>query len=288
MTGSLQERLTRSDGLSTRLHQLRRGAHLTGVRLASSADWPQSKISKIELGKQMPTEDDVTAWATICRAAPETLVELLALQRETLTEHRLWRQRARVGHVANQNIHNRLTANATRIRTLELTVVPGLLQIPEYASAKFVEGGAHGYDPAEIPAAVAARLQRQQHLYDPGKTFDFLILEAALHLLYCSPETMIAQLDRLLPLTAGPANITLGIIPFGIRLHSEPMNRVVVYDETTAVVETQVGETTHHGEQTTAYVQALERLLRQAHTGEDARALITHAMSCLRRQGCND
>ncbi len=282
MTGPLQERLTRPTGLSTRLHQLRRDARLTGASLASAADWPQSKISKVELGKQMPTEDDVTAWATICGAPPETLTELLTLQRQTLTEHRLWRQRARLGHVANQNIHNQLTAASTVIRTLELTVVPGLLQTPEYAAAKFAEGDAHGYDPSEIPAAVAARLQRQQHLYDPSKTFVFLVLEAALHLLYCSPEAMLAQLDRLVSLTAGPTNITLGLIPFGVRLHTEPMNRVVLYDESTAVVETQVGETTHHGEQASAYAQALDRIRAEACTGEQARTLINQAMSRLR------
>jgi hypothetical protein len=111
------------------------------------------------------------------------------------------------------------------------------------------------------------------------------VLEAALHLLYClycSLEAMLAQLDRLIPLTAGPANITLGIMPFGVRLRTEPMNRVILYDETTVVVETQVGETTHHGEQATAYAQALDHLQAEARTGEQARALITQAMSRLR------
>lgn len=289
MTGSLQDRLTHSHGLSTRLHHLRREARLTGTQLAAAAGgWPQSKVSKIELGKQLPTEDDVTAWAMACEATPEVLTELLALQRDTLTEHRLWRQRARLGHVANQNIHNQLTAASTRIRNVELTVIPGLLQTPEYAAAKLAEGAAYGYDPAEIPAAVAARLQRQQHLYDPGKTFTFIVLEAALRLLYCSPEAMLGQLDRLIPLTAGPPNITLGIIPFGVPLRAEPMNRFVLYDDDTAVVETHIGETTHRGEQAATYAQALDRLTAQALTGVEARTLIIEAMDQLRRQGLTD
>ena len=49
-----------------------------------------------------------------------------------------------------------------------------------------------------MDAAVAARMRRQEVLYDTGKTFEFVITEAALRYLLCPPQVMLGQLDRLL------------------------------------------------------------------------------------------
>lgn len=53
---------------ATRLRDLRLDSGLSGVALVRHCDWTQSKISKIEHGTQNPTDADVRAWATACRA----------------------------------------------------------------------------------------------------------------------------------------------------------------------------------------------------------------------------
>ncbi|MFI7004439.1 helix-turn-helix domain-containing protein [Nocardia sp. NPDC050175] len=54
--------------LGERLRELRRDAGLSGVALASAADWQGSKVSKIEHGRQTPTEADIHKWCRWCRA----------------------------------------------------------------------------------------------------------------------------------------------------------------------------------------------------------------------------
>ena len=43
------------------LRELRREARLTGSDLAASLSWPASKVSKLENGRQTPTDDDIRA-----------------------------------------------------------------------------------------------------------------------------------------------------------------------------------------------------------------------------------
>lgn len=44
------------------LRRLREEAGLTGSQLAASLHWAQSKVSRIETGKQSATTDDVVSW----------------------------------------------------------------------------------------------------------------------------------------------------------------------------------------------------------------------------------
>ena len=48
--------------LGKRLRELRRAAGLTGRQLADALSWPPSKVSKLENGRQTPSDDDVRAW----------------------------------------------------------------------------------------------------------------------------------------------------------------------------------------------------------------------------------
>src|SRR5262245_59430628 len=62
------------------LRQVRRDADLTGTALAQQlgAGWGQPKVSKIESGRQLPSADDVEAWAEATGANAETLLALHA------------------------------------------------------------------------------------------------------------------------------------------------------------------------------------------------------------------
>lgn len=50
------------EALGKRLRDLRRDAGLTGRGLAVLAGWHSSKVSKIEDGRQGPSEEDIRAW----------------------------------------------------------------------------------------------------------------------------------------------------------------------------------------------------------------------------------
>lgn len=51
------------DALGKRLRELRQAADMSGRQLAESLSWPPSKVSKLENGRQTPTDDDIRKWA---------------------------------------------------------------------------------------------------------------------------------------------------------------------------------------------------------------------------------
>lgn len=280
---SIEEWLGRPGGLAAQLRDLRLAAGLTGTAMAGKLGWTQSKISKIETGRQMPTEDDVLAWARACRATKAITQTLLSALAEAQGLHREWRQQVRLGQTAIQRNYDELARRATTIRNAEIIYIPGLLQNADYARCRIEEGiRLHGASNNEVQDATAQRMQRQQILYDTTKTFEFVITEAALRLLLCPRATMLAQLDRLLALT-GLAHVRLGIIPFGVELPTAPQNSFILFDNTLAVVETFVGETMYHADEAAAYAAAMDSLANEARYDEAARELILDAAQYLRQ-----
>ena len=279
---SIEEWLNRPGGLASQLRDLRRAGSMTGTSLGHQLGWTQSKISKIETGRQMPTEDDVVAWANGCHADDDTLRALLGLLAEAQGIHREWRQQVRLGQMAIQQNYDELAHGAKAIRNAEVVYIPGLLQTADYARSRIAEGvRLHEANPDEIEAATARRMQRQQILYDTSKTFEFIITEAALRFLLCPRAAMLAQLDRLLAV-AGLAHVKFGIIPFGVELPTTPQNAFILFDNDLAIVETFIGETMHHAEEAEAYTAAMNGLAAEAWYDDQARNLIIHASDALR------
>lgn len=263
-----------------RLRELRLAAGLTGKALADANGWQQSKVSRIENGQQLATDDDIRAWIGACRADVSVAAELIALLATVTAGHRDWKRRMRRGPAAVQATYNKLVAEADFIAHFETAYVPGLLQTPDYAARAIGEvADMAGTPNPDLAAAVAARMQRQQMLYDQSKRFEFLLLESVLRLCICPVPVMRVQLDRLQTVIGLP-NIRFGIVPFGVRLNTTPQNSFQLYGDT-AVVETFVGEWTHKPEDSATYQQVLARLWADAVTGDAARRLIVGAHEAL-------
>jgi transcriptional regulator with XRE-family HTH domain len=256
---------------------MRRAAELTGAQMAADLGWAPSKVSKIENGNQTPKADDIRAWTAAC-GHPEAAGELLDLLADVQTVSRRWKQRTRGGLAAIQDDYDRRAREAKRIRNAEILIVPGLLQTAGYART-LLGRDATLYATADTDAAVAARMRRQEVLYDTGKTFEFVITEAALRMLIVPAQVMAGQLDRLLSLGLG--NVTLGIIPMGTELDTLPVNGLLVLDGT-AIVETDGEEREAAEEESDEYSRTFERLMAEAVTGDQARRLIAAAAADLR------
>jgi transcriptional regulator with XRE-family HTH domain len=84
------------EALGLRLRELRRDAHLTGRQLAVSQGWHPSKVSKVEGGKQTPSEADIEAWSVAC-VRPELAAELVASLRSLEGQYLEFRRMFRVG-----------------------------------------------------------------------------------------------------------------------------------------------------------------------------------------------
>src|SRR5712691_8308977 len=203
--------------LAEALKALRVGAGLSGARLAEMLGWQQSKVSKIETRRQLPGEDDISAWAGVTGASPEAASDLLAMLRGARIEYAAWKDAYREsGADGVQAGILEIEAGSARVAEFQPAVISGLLQTAEYArELQHLPCGplSYGRDEDEISRMVAERMQRQQVLYQPGKQVQIVMLEGALRSRVVSAQTLAGQLDRLMSVI-GLASLELGIIPF--------------------------------------------------------------------------
>lgn len=271
-----EERLKQPGGLVERLRELRKAARLRQEDLAALLEWGRTKVSKIESGIQLPSQNDVRAWAQ-ATGHPEEAEELLDLLADVVAVHRTWRGQLRSGGAAVQDEYDRVVRAATAFRAVAPLVVPGLLQTAAYARCVLAQV-AETSGPIDVDGAVEARMRRQEVLYT-DRTFQFVITEAALRMPPCPPQVMAGQFDRLLSLDLD--NVTLGIIPLGVQLPVVPQADFMLTDGI-ATVETHGGEDRLGERESAVYVQVFNRLMSVAVTGQEARRLIAAAAQALR------
>lgn len=207
------------EALGDALRTARRGAGITGIALAGQLQqpgqtWSQSKVSKIEAGRQMPTEDEVRAWADAVGADPQ---RLLAIQERASWEYSVFRDTFGQddGPAAVQRAYEAAERAASRVFSFHPTVIPGLCQTADYAAAllKLIGGPVeHGASEDDIAHMVAARMRRSAILYEPGRDVTVLVAETALYPRIGGPEVMRTQLEHLAGL-ATRAKATVGIVP---------------------------------------------------------------------------
>jgi transcriptional regulator with XRE-family HTH domain len=264
------------DALGARLRELRQQAGINGKQLAESLGWQNTKISKIELGRQTPTANDITAW-TRATGSEQAREELLATLHNLELQYAEWRRLLRTGTRANQQAAIELEARTKLIRAFECSWVPGLLQTAEYARHRFAEAVELHEVADDIEEGVRARMRRQEILYQPGHRLHFVITEAVLYYQLCPPEVLAGQLDRTLAVTS-LRNLRLGIVPFAVRLPVSPRHGFWIYDDTLVRVETLAAELNLVQPQEIAlYAKAFHQLATAAVYGAEARRLITRA-----------
>jgi transcriptional regulator with XRE-family HTH domain len=226
----------RRNDLAHALRELRQRAGLSGDRLAARCGMSQSKISKIETGRVLPSLADVERLLTALNAPPGVVDEVCALARVANTEYADLRASLRRGLHHKQQELASFEANSSHIRFFLPTMLTGLLHTPEYARASLAP------IPGDQGRAIAQRLERQEILYKAGKRFTFLLTEQAARWPLCEPAAMAVQIGRILAL-ASLSNITVGIICYGgARVPEGPLNTFTVYDDRLVTAETFSGE----------------------------------------------
>jgi transcriptional regulator with XRE-family HTH domain len=273
--------------LGKRLRELREHAGLSGKQLAESLSWPPSKVSKLENGRQTPTDPDIRAWTHATDSEGETPA-LLASLHTLEVQHADWQRLLRGGLRPRQRALAELDQKTRLFRAFEATVVPGLLQTPEYARARFAEGIRRLKLPNDINDAVQGRIQRQEILYRPDKRFHFVLTEAALRFRLCSPPVMLGQLDRLVSLSQLP-NMKLGIIGFDTQYATSPWHGFWLYDDQKVLVETMSAALDlRQPQEIELYSDAFDQLAAVASYGRSARAIITRVMDDLAHEVGDD
>ncbi|MBL1079142.1 helix-turn-helix domain-containing protein [Nocardia sp. 2] len=269
--------------LGQQLRDLRRDAGLSGRRLAESAGWHPSKVSKIEYGRQTPSEDDVRIWCDRTGAL-DRVSDLVAALRNVDAAYLDWRRTLQAGIRREQQKIQTIEAETKLIRGYDPTLIPGLLHTPEYAAAIFQQVAEFNRAPRDIDDAVAARMNRQQqYLYRGDRRVHYLIGEPALYTTAGDDNVMFGQLDRLMTALSLP-RVLLGIIPVMSHYRVSATN-FVIYDSRVVMVEgISAALTITQPREIAVYTRAFEVLAAQSVTGEAARTLIRAALERRRRE----
>jgi transcriptional regulator with XRE-family HTH domain len=265
--------------LGAELRNLRRQAGLSGKALGAILGSSQASISRAEMGQRLVSPDEITRWTQAAGADPDETERLLRLGRAARAQLRSWWDVHAGGLARRQQEVAGLEAASTRICNYQL-VIPGLLQTADYARRALTLADVSGQE--GIAAAVAARMHRQEVLYDQAKLFDYVLPESALRWRLADDAGMRAQADRLVSIDSLP-NVTLGILPLVTAPPSLPSAGFVIYerpDDPLVLIETLTSELLFGGErEVSAYRDAFARMLATAVTGTAAHELIRDTMS---------
>ncbi|WP_308014567.1 helix-turn-helix domain-containing protein [Nocardia coffeae] len=263
--------------LGARLRELRQDAGLDGRQLSTAAGWHWSKTSRIEHGKQMPSESDLAVWCRVCDATL-ALPDLVAALRNVRAQWAEWRRITAAGHTRRQQRGRELESETRELRIYNPTIVPGLLQTEPYARAVLAQCIGFLGTLDDLDTAVLARMSRQNILRTGGTRVAVLINEAALHTTLGDDEVMAGQLRHLLYVAFGNPRLHFGIVP----LRAEFVylsGSFHLFDRRQALIETASAELTITAP---SELELYERLWGGLHTkavyGDAARALIANAL----------
>ncbi|MFD9816190.1 helix-turn-helix domain-containing protein [Streptomyces sp. NPDC059080] len=276
---------TRREALGARLRGFRKDAGFSSGRaFAAATGWQESKVSRIENGKQNASEGDIRVW---CRTTGHEadLADLVATVRHLDEMWREWRRQIQDGAARRQQKSLPLYRKTKVFRIWEPSTIWGTLQTSAYAANVFEQVSMFHETPADTEAAVAKRLERQAYLYQGDRIFNVLLGEQALYSNHGGPEVMRAQLDRLLAVMSLP-RLSLGIVPKDAELDLWIGHGFSMFDSRLVMIETYSAEiSVTQPTEVELYRRAFELHRRSAVHGQSARDVILKAVEHFDRRG---
>lgn len=268
-------------GEARRVNRTELGAALRALRLASgkeakavarSAVMSNPKLSKIENGHVAPTVADVERILTALEVSAEVKSEYMTVARAQATEATAWRLFRRMGYHRKQEQIRALENSMKLLRLFQPSLVPGLLQTPEYIRAVL---GRKDLSEDQLSRTVGARIERQAVLYDASKTLRFIVTEPVLRWLILPPPMMAGQLDRIISVSRLP-NVDVRVVLLGRPQKDVPGHSFVIRDDRVVTVETTHAELmVTDPRDVSLYVEKFDRFASTAVTGGDMRSMLS-------------
>jgi hypothetical protein len=259
--------------LAQRLRELCRGAGNPSTRKIAEdlatlgVTWSQSKVSRTMNGRTATDPDEVGTLCDLFRASASERAQLVELAREVLKANR----RLVLGRdpAAAQTRIGRFQRDASLVRCVALTTIPGELQTPDYVHAVF-----RGNE-----AGARQRLLNQTILDEvtSARQFRLLLGESALGWTIVPPAKMAQQLDHVAA-SIDRRNVTIGILSWGQVIPRLPQHSWYLYDSRLVVT----GGATYaldlsDPDDVAAYTTLTDQYEQLAVYGDEARAILTRA-----------
>ena len=274
--------------LGSHLRRLREARGVTAKQAASKIRASESKISRIELGRNAIREIDVLDLLTLYGVEPRERERLLTLAEQS--NRPAWWHRYNDIMPDWFQPYVGMEEAARSIRLYEAQFIPGLLQTEEYATAVFSLGD---YPVEHAERLVMLRKERQRR-FGEGKLKLWVILdESALRRPVAGRAVQVEQLGYLRAACATPS-LTLQIIPYGAGGHEAPTGFYIL-----RFAEEDLPDVVYVENLTSAlyldkpadvdrYLLAMERLAIVAHEPEKTPQVLDEIIEDLRQQGDDD
>ncbi|MFJ5301517.1 helix-turn-helix domain-containing protein [Streptomyces sp. NPDC088350] len=267
--------------LGRRLREIRKDVGLTARELARRAHWHESKCSRLENGRILPSDADIRTYTALCDAQNQT-ADLIATARGIEGAYIQWRRMERAGLRRVQQSVAPLFERTRRFRVYQSWVIPGLLQSPAYTRAVLSTVARLRDVPDDIDDAMAVRMDRQRILYSGDHRFAMLIEEWVLRTVIGDNDTMAGALGHLISVASLPS-VSLGVIPLGTpRGAGWPVESFTMYDDAQVNVELVSAHlTVTQPSEIAEYAKAFSELSTIAVYGAQARSIITAAIDSI-------
>ncbi|MFD8452750.1 MULTISPECIES: helix-turn-helix domain-containing protein [Streptomyces] len=257
--------------LGAALRALRQASGREAKAVARSAVMSTAKLSKIENGRVAPATADVERILTALGVSPEIKAEYLAVARAQATEATAWRLFRRMGYHKKQEQIRALESSMTLLRLFQPSLVPGLLQTPEYIRAVLEP---KGLTDEQLSRTVSARIERQRVLYDTSKVLRFVVTEPVLRWRLLPPAMMAGQLDRIVSVSRLP-NVDVCVVPLDAPQRDVPGHSFVIRDDRVVTVETTHAEVVvTDPRDVSLYVEKFDRFVSASLAGDTMRGLV--------------
>lgn len=208
------------------LREAREAKGLTQREVAKALDWSLSKVNRIESGEVTLSRTDLLALLELLGVTDPDRIQELTDEARAARRRGWWDQPKYREHLTPAMIQSlQFEVAASEIRSFSLSLIPGVLQIPEYTSA-IIEFSRREMSSTDAATRAEVRQWRRQHLFslpEPPRLF-MIIDESALLREVGGPRVMAKQLYdlhglissrqvaiRITPLTHVSPAIMLGI-----------------------------------------------------------------------------
>ena len=195
--------------LGTQLRRLRESRGISAQEAAKAIRGSESKISRIELGRNAVREVDIADLLNLYGITDLAEREQLLTLASQANQQGWWHRYQDVLPTWFQSYIG-LEESAESIRSFDAQFVPGLLQTEDYAAAVIQLGA---YSRAETHRLVYLRKERQRRFAAGGLRLRAVIDEVALRRPIGTPALRQAQLDHLLAASSRPG-LTIQVCPF--------------------------------------------------------------------------
>jgi transcriptional regulator with XRE-family HTH domain len=199
--------------LRLELRKARETAGLKQAEVAKAMDWSPSKLIRIESGQVSISTNDLRALLSHYNIKDSRRSASLLELAKTSRGNSFYDQYT---SVLKAGFHDYLSYEgaASVIRQYDPLLLPGLLQIEEYARA--ILSDAFGMDEPAVEKAWTVRQHRQEvHDRENPPEISFVIDEAALRRVVGGRRTMAKQVQRLKEFAA-EQHVTMRVLPFAV------------------------------------------------------------------------